>query len=84
MSSKRNRQRKIYLGHTSSGIFCLGLIFSIYRNFPRSFSKKLYVVTALQINILLLKLDIRKHAAAVSVNKESINKSNSKNVFHRF
>ena len=79
--------RKIFPAHTSEK-FMVNL-----QNFQKStlwihidtfkFFKKNYEVTVLQTKISLLKSDIRNDVA-VSVNKESINKSSSKIVFLSF
>ena len=55
----------------------------IYIDTFKFFLKKIYEVTVLQTKISLLKSDIRNDVA-VSVNKESINKSSSKIVFLSF
>ena len=55
----------------------------MYRNFQNCFLEHFLSWLILQINILLLKSGIWKHIA-VSVNKESVNKSIYKNVFYRF
>ena len=76
----------ICIGHTSEKLIVRVQNFQeltlwICRNFKNSFFKTPYEVTAsTKKNMLLLKSGIRKDVA-VSVNRESMNKSSSKNYF---
>ena len=80
--------RKIFPAHTSEKFMVNLQNFQkwtlwIYIDTFKFFLKKIYEVTVLQTKISLLKSDIRNDVA-VSVNKESINKSSSKIVFLSF
>ena len=81
--------RKICLGHTSEKFMIRVKNFQewtlwIYRNFLKTvFLKHFMKWPLLQTKTLLLKSGIKKDVA-VSVNKESVNKNSSKNVFLRF